>query len=173
VSIPTRRKLRQSATSLAALTIISALCFLLAACSDSSAKEEPPPPGITRINVIDDKGKKQRLDIEIADTSEERATGLMNRQELAENSGMLFVFTQRGRGFYMKDTLIPLSVAFISECGEIVHIADMEPKTLTLHNTDKPYKYGLEVNQGWFASHNISAGATVEIPAEHATEGCA
>jgi uncharacterized membrane protein (UPF0127 family) len=144
----------------------------MAACSDSAAKEDPPPPGTTRIHIIDDDGKKQRLDIEIADTPEKRTTGLMHRTELAENSGMLFIFTQRGRGFYMKDTLIPLSVAFISECGEIVHIADMQPQTLTLHNTDKPYKYGLEVNQGWFASHNISPGATVEIPEEQATEGC-
>ena len=64
---------------------------------------------------------------------------------------MLFVIEQRGPGFWMKDTRIPLTVAFIDACGAILAFTDMEPFSLSLHNTEQPYSFGLEVNQGWFA----------------------
>jgi uncharacterized membrane protein (UPF0127 family) len=85
---------------------------------------------------------------------------------------MLFVIEQRGAGFWMKDTTIPLSVAFIAPCGEIVHIAHMEPLTLQLHSTPLEYRFGLEVNRGWFEAHAIAIGDTVKLPEELRVSGC-
>ena len=85
---------------------------------------------------------------------------------------MLFVIPQRGAGFWMKDTLIPLSVAFLGPCGEIVAIADMEPLSPQLHNPDRPYGFGLEVNQGWFSNHGLGVGDKVVLPDGLKPAGC-
>lgn len=117
-------------------------------------------------------GGSVRLKIEVAATPEERQRGLSNRPRLPENAGMLFVIEQRGPGFWMKDTLIPLSVAFIAACGEIVHIADMEPLSLQIHSTDRDYSFGLEVNRGWFERNRIGVGDRVIIPEAYRRPGC-
>lgn len=156
--------------SLLLLFILSLALLLAVACSDD---DETPPEGLTTLELRNNKGEEQRLLIEIADTDQERGVGLSNRTELGEDRGMLFIIPSRGLGFWMKDTLIPLSVAFIGPCGEIVHIADMQPQTETLHNTDREYKYGLEANLGWFAEHGIGVGSTVEIPQEFRQPDCA
>lgn len=124
------------------------------------------------MTITNNAGKEQRLFVEIADTVAERTAGLSGRTELGTDTGMLFVIPQRGLGFWMKDTLIPLSVAFIGQCGEIVFIADMEPQSLEMHDTDEPYSFGLEVNQGWFADHGISVGARVGLPDEVRPASC-
>ncbi len=141
----------------------------MAACG---GEETEPPPGTSALTITNNGGKKQTLFVEIALTPQQRGTGLSNRTELPENQGMLFIIPTRGAGFWMKDTLIPLSVAFIGQCGEIVHIADMQPQTETLHNTDRDYKFGLEANLGWFADHGIGVGSKVEIPAEQRYPEC-
>jgi uncharacterized membrane protein (UPF0127 family) len=69
-------------------------------------------------------------------------------------------------GFWMKDTLIPLSAAFIERCGEIVAIVDMEPQSLQIHNTPREYWFGLETNQGWYGRHTIAVGDSVELPSD-------
>lgn len=102
------------------------------------------------------------LHAEVAHTQQARAQGLMFRPMLPENVGMLFVFPQSAYyGMWMKNTMIPLSVAFIDEKGIILNIADMEPYTLTAHYSAGPVKYALEANRGWFAHKKIQSGAYV------------
>lgn len=108
------------------------------------------------------------LEVEVADTPESRAQGLMNRSSLAENAGMLFVFDSTGQwGFWMKNTLIPLSIAFIDAQWEIVDVKDMrvasDPQNgpFEIYSPAKSYQYALEVNQGFFRQKNITVGAKV------------
>jgi uncharacterized membrane protein (UPF0127 family) len=91
-----------------------------------------------------------------------RAQGLMHRKSLAPNAGMLFIFDQLEiHCMWMKNTLIPLSVAFIDERGTIVNIADMEPRSEASHCAAQPVRYALEVNRGWFAARAIKPGTRV------------
>jgi uncharacterized membrane protein (UPF0127 family) len=101
----------------------------------------------------------------IASSCAARSDGLKNVTTLGANAGMLFVFAENHDsldvGFYMKDTPLPLSIAFIDANKHVINIADMAPETLTLHFSSRPYRYALEVNQGWFASHGVATEATV------------
>ena len=102
--------------------------------------------------------------VEVADTAEERARGLMSRETLPEDRGMLFVFEAEGQpGFWMKDTLIPLSIAFIEGEGVVIDIQDMEPRDETIHKADAPYLYTVEANQGWFARNGIEPRSQVRL----------
>ena len=114
--------------------------------------------------IVAANGTTARLEVEIAETLEERERGLMGRTELPQDAGMLFVLRERGPGFWMKDVPIPLSIAFIEECGQIVDILDMRPNTTELHNSPRDYSFGLEVNQGWFERNGIAVGDIVSLP---------
>jgi uncharacterized membrane protein (UPF0127 family) len=93
---------------------------------------------------------------EVAADFPSRAQGLMYRKRLAPNAGMLFVFDQPGEQcMWMKNTLIPLSVAFIDDAGTIINIEDMTPQTLDSHCARRPARYALEMNGGWFAARGI------------------
>ena len=97
--------------------------------------------------------------VEIVRTPEERARGLMGRTHLAEDEGMLFIFEKEDyHSFWMKDTLLPLSIAFIDREGKILKIADMEPLTLDSHPPPKPILYALEMRKGWFSANGIQGG---------------
>ncbi len=99
---------------------------------------------------------------EVANTFDSRATGLMFRKSLATNEGMLFVFPEPEMTcMWMKNTLIPLSVAFIDATGKIVSISEMQPQTETTHCAAAPAKYALEMNRGWFSSKGLKAGAAI------------
>jgi uncharacterized protein len=99
---------------------------------------------------------------EVASTFETRATGLMFRRSLAANEGMLFVFPDvEVQCMWMKNTLVPLSVAFIDAGGTIVSISEMKPQTETSHCAAAPVKYALEMNRGWFAAKGLKAGAMI------------
>lgn len=99
------------------------------------------------------------IEAELADDGPSRMQGLMNRQNMATNHGMAFVFDEKGvQCMWMRNTLLPLSVAFIAEDGSIVNIEDMTPQTDDTHCARKPVKYALEMNQGWFAKRGIKAG---------------
>ncbi len=117
------------------------------------------------IVVIGGEGDGVELTVELARTAGERSRGLMFREELAEDGGMLFVFPEDTEaGFWMRDTLIPLSIAFIAADGTIVDIQDMEPLSTELHRPPERYRYALEVNQGWFQQNGFDVGDQVEIP---------
>jgi uncharacterized protein len=97
---------------------------------------------------------------EVADTMGSRMQGLMHRKSMAQNAGMVFVFEENAAHcMWMKNTLIPLSVAFIDEAGAIVNIADMQPHSEQSHCAARPARYALEMNQGWFAQRGIKPGA--------------
>ena len=108
--------------------------------------------------------KDREVWVEIAKTEEERAKGLMGRMSLGKNGGMIFVFEVEGyHGFWMKNTLVPLSIAFIDKEGKIVWITDMKPLTLSTHSPPRPILYALEMNKGWFAANGIKAGDVVRF----------
>lgn len=99
---------------------------------------------------------------EVARTSDERTHGLMLRKHVDVDAGMLFVFGDpQVQCFWMHDTLIPLSVAFIADDGRIVNVVDMAPRTETSHCSTRPVRFVLEMNQSWFAQHGIAAGGFV------------
>ena len=100
-----------------------------------------------------------RIDAQVAQTPEQRQTGLMYRKEMPQPEGMLFVFEQPGvQCFWMMNTLLPLTAAFVADDGRIVNLVDMKPQTTDSHCSEEPVRYVLEMNQGWFASKNIRKG---------------
>ena len=106
-----------------------------------------------------------RLSVEVVDTPEERSRGLMYRNHLDWDSGMLFVYPgPRQMRFWMKNTYIPLSVAFIDEDKKIIAIYDMEPLRYDIvYSPPSPAKYAIEVNQGWFEENGVVVGDVVEF----------
>jgi uncharacterized membrane protein (UPF0127 family) len=99
---------------------------------------------------------------EVALSERERAIGLMHRTQMGGHEGMLFVFERKGiQCFWMKNTLIPLSIAFIDDDGTIVNTDEMKPQTLDSHCSSRPVRYVLEMNAGWFKKRAMGAGAKV------------
>ncbi|MDO8250662.1 MAG: DUF192 domain-containing protein [Rhodoferax sp.] len=100
------------------------------------------------------------IDTQVAASPEQRSTGLMFRKEMPASEGMLFVFEQAAQQcFWMKNTLLPLTAAFVADDGTIVNLADMKPQTTDSHCSAQPVRYVLEMNQGWFAKKGIKAGS--------------
>ena len=119
----------------------------------------------TNLTIINERGEEIKITVEIADSNTERSEGLSNRDELEEDRGMLFVYDRDvDYGFWMKDTYIPLSIAFIDKDGKIIDVQKMEPETTDSHKPDSLYRYALEVNQGFFEDNDIVVGNTVLIP---------
>jgi uncharacterized membrane protein (UPF0127 family) len=99
------------------------------------------------------------MQVQLAQDFEQRQIGLMWRKEMPQNEGMLFIFEQAGvQCFWMRNTLIPLSAAFVADDGTIVNLVDMKPMNDSSHCSHKPVRFVLEMNQGWFAKRNIQAG---------------
>ena len=99
------------------------------------------------------------VEVEVADTDFKRGLGLMYRRELPDTQGMFFIFPEnKDRSFWMKDTHIPLSIAYINDNGVIINIEDMEPLSLDSVNSKQPCRYALEMNRGWFKKNNVSVG---------------
>lgn len=106
----------------------------------------------------------KEIQVEVAAKPEERTQGLMNRKHLPDSEGMLFIFEKEDyHSFWMKNTLIPLSIAFIDKEGRIVSITDMKPLTLDTHSPPKRVLYALEMNQGWFSANGVKAGDHVRF----------
>jgi uncharacterized protein len=100
---------------------------------------------------------------ELAITPQQREQGLMHRTHLCGNCGMLFVFSKAARySFWMKDTPIPVSIAFIAPDGRIINIADMQPDTTDIHGAEDNALYALEMNRGWFGQHHIRPGDIIK-----------
>jgi uncharacterized protein len=101
-----------------------------------------------------------QVDVQVAQTAQQREIGLMFRKEMPQQEGMLFVFEQpSGLCFWMKNTVLPLTAAFIADDGTIVNLADMKPQTTDSHCAVRPVRYVLEMNQGWFAKRGMKAGS--------------
>jgi hypothetical protein len=104
-------------------------------------------------------GQTRDMRVEVADDDQSRARGLMFRPTMPEDAGMIFLFPADSTGpFWMQNTLLPLSIAFIAADGRIVDIQDMQPLTTDLHPPGAPYRSALEVNQGYFARAGIKVG---------------
>lgn len=104
-----------------------------------------------------------RIDAQVANTPQRRAIGLMHRREMPQHEGMLFIFEQAAvQCFWMKNTLLPLTAAFVADDGQIVNLADMKPQTTDSHCSDKPVRYVLEMHQGWFAKRGLKAGSQLK-----------
>lgn len=144
---------RASGTGRGCASVVSFLVLaLMAACRGES--------GLVAIDV----GGHEFL-VEVARTAEERRVGLMNRDQIPERGGMLFVFDDSDyRSFWMKDTAIPLSIAFIGANGTIQEIHQMEPFSLERVNSRSPARYALEVRRGTFADLGIGPGDRVRLP---------
>ena len=100
-----------------------------------------------------------QLDVQLAQTVQERQIGLMYRKEMPQHEGMLFIFEQATvQCFWMRNTLIPLTAAFLADDGTVVNLADMKPLSDDAHCSSRPVRFVLEMNQGWFARRNIQAG---------------
>ena len=103
-----------------------------------------------------------RIEAEVVSNAADRATGLMNRSSMPAHRGMLFVFPEAGvQCFWMKNTLIPLSIAFLDDAGRIAQIAEMQPQSLDNHCSARPVRFALEMNAGWFQRRGIAPGAKI------------
>jgi len=128
------------------------LPFLLAALLYSAA-------ALAQLPSVELKAGMYLIRAEVAADFASRSRGLMHREALAPNAGMLFIFDTPGaQCMWMKNTLIPLSVAFLDDGGEIINIADMDPHSEQAHCAARPARYALEMNHGWFAARGIKPG---------------
>lgn len=129
-----------------------ALCVLIAFLLRAHGGSEPQS-GLPRITIA---AGDRLIDAEVASTPRQRAIGLMYRRDMPENEGMLFVFEQPAiQCFWMRNTLLPLTAAFLADDGTIVNLADMEPQSEEHHCSGQPVRYVLEMGQGWFAGHAV------------------
>ncbi len=134
----------------------TAIATALAMLAMSVAAQSSPQLQLTRAKLT---AGMHVLDVQLAQTAEQRQIGLMWRKEMPQHEGMLFVFEQPAtQCFWMRNTLIPLSAAFLADDGSIVNIADMKPQSDDSHCSEKPVRFVLEMNQGWFAKRQLKAG---------------
>ncbi|AKU22002.1 DUF192 domain-containing protein [Massilia sp. NR 4-1] len=136
---------------------LAASLLLLAAAGASQAQNQQFPTATLSAGM-------NLIKAEVATTDPQRAQGLMFRETMAPNAGMVFVFDAPAtQCMWMKNTLLPLSVAFIDAEGKIVNIEDMQPQTLDSHCSAKgvPVMYALEMNLGWFKQKNIKPGTKI------------
>jgi uncharacterized protein len=139
------------------LTYRLALGTLLALLSLPPLAQDAPQMNLP---VVQLQAGMHNIRAQVAATGEQRATGLMHRREMAQHEGMLFVFeTPSVQCFWMKNTLLPLSIAFVADDGTVVNTHEMKPQTLDSHCSEKPVRYVLEMNQGWFAKRGVKPGS--------------
>ena len=125
------------------------------------ARAEMEAPALPKITLV--VGNVHKVIAEVASVPSDRAQGLMHRKKLNDNEGMLFVYPQPHiTGMWMKNTLIPLSVAFIDNKGVIINIEEMKPETLDAHMAKTPAKYSLEMNSGWFKKRKLGPGTKIK-----------
>lgn len=137
--------------SLAQLALIAGLVWSSLALAQDAAQKLPA----IRLNA-----GMHIIQAEVAKTPAQRSIGLMHRPSMGANEGMLFVFEQASpQCFWMKNTLLPLSIAFLADDGTVVNIEDMKPQTLESHCSQQPVRFALEMNVGWFAKRGIKPGA--------------
>lgn len=136
--------------------MVAALALLLAC-----GRPHPPEPYVT---FTDAQGQPVDVQVEIASTEEQRERGLMGRTVVPEGQGMIFVFPDNAdHNFWMKDTPTPLTLACVTEDLRVVGLIDMQPFNLQILHPGVPYRYGVEVAQGFFQRHGVTVGSRVEL----------
>jgi uncharacterized membrane protein (UPF0127 family) len=137
------------------------LSIALAAGGPSAAQTGPQP----KLRTVELRAGMHLIQAELAVSPTEQATGMMFRTSMGTNEGMLFVVDEPElRCFWMKNTLLPLSIAFIADDGTIVNLADMQPRSEQSHCSARKVRYALEMNQGWFAKRGIGPGSKIAGP---------
>jgi len=162
----------------APIIIFFLLALLLAGCgsSDTGATASPRTgsaiavsgPKLRTVTIDSSRGEKVEVRVEIADDLPEQERGLMDRTALGKDRGMLFVYSdEEVRSFWMKNTLIPLSIAYMDSDGRIVDLQDMKPldDDPPHYVSAEPAQYALEVNQGFFEEHGVKVGNRADLPA--------
>ena len=136
-----------------------ALLFIAVALNAASHAQDGPQ----KLPTIRLSAGMHVIQAELAQSPDERSIGLMFRKTMATNDGMLFAFERAGQQcFWMKNTLLPLSAAFIADDGSVVNIEDMKPQTLDSHCSKTPVRFVLEMNAGWFAKRGIKPGSRLQ-----------
>jgi uncharacterized membrane protein (UPF0127 family) len=136
------------------LTILAASFLLI--LTENAAAQGPSLP------IIELKAGMYRIEAELADTPAARQTGLMYRTFMPTNTGMLFVFPEKAiHCFWMRNTKLPLTIAFIDDDGKIVNLSDMEPETQNNHCPRGPVRFALEMNQKWFTQRALGPGTVI------------
>jgi uncharacterized protein len=132
-------------------TLVALLVSLTAAPAEAQQPQQLPMVNLT--------AGMHNVQAQLAASADQRQVGLMYRREMPSNEGMLFVFEDASRQcFWMRNTLLPLSIAFVADDGTIVNLADMKPLSEDSHCSSKPVRYALEMNAGWFAKRGIGPG---------------
>jgi uncharacterized membrane protein (UPF0127 family) len=135
--------------------VASLLAVLMTAVA-TSAKAQEPQTNLQRTAI---QAGMFQIDAQIANTPQQRQIGLMFRKDMPTHEGMLFIFEEpQKQCFWMKNTLLPLTAAFVDDDGGIVNLVDMQPQSTDSHCSEKPVRYVLEMNQGWFAKKKIGKG---------------
>lgn len=141
--------------------LLLSVCLLLAAWPAAHAQQQPQL-NLPRAQLV---AGIFLIDVQVAQSPQELATGLMYRRGMPQQEGMLFVFERPSiQCFWMKNTVMPLTAAFIAEDGTIVNLADMKPQTTDSHCSTRPVRHVLEMNQGWFAQRGIRPGYRLSGP---------
>lgn len=142
--------------------LLAPLLFLVMVACDS---DEETALGSTRLIRVEGASSSASVRVELATTARAREQGLMFRQSLADDRGMLFLFPddQTG-GFWMRNTYVPLTIAYLDAEGRVLEFAQGKPLDTTVLTPSRPYRYVLEVNQGWFERRGLAAGARVVLP---------
>lgn len=139
----------------------------VASCPQPAGQTAPAPQsGLPSVAVtVTGNGKTATLAVDVAATGAQRTVGLMSRPRMPEGGGMLFLFPNSSSGgFWMRNTLIPLSIAYLAADGTVLAIRDGVPCDLTILSPGLAYQNVLEVNQGWFERHGLGVGSVVGLP---------
>jgi uncharacterized protein len=148
---------RWAGTTLTCLVTVTAMLWSL-----SASAQDGPQLNLQRVKLS---AGMNVIDAQLAMTPEQRQIGLMLRKEMPQHEGMLFIFEQPAQQcFWMKNTLLPLTAAFVADDGTIVNLADMKPQTTDSHCSAQPVRYVLEMNRGWFAKKGVKAGGKLGGP---------
>ncbi|VVE24911.1 signal peptide protein [Pandoraea pneumonica] len=150
---------RQLAALAASATFATTAAFMALAPATAAAQQIKQPGDFPTVQLS---AGMFLIKAEVAANEADREQGLMYRTKMAPNAGMLFVFEQRAMNcFWMRNTNLPLSIAFLRDDGTIVNIEDMAPQTDDNHCPKEPIRYALEMNQGWFKTKNLTAGTKI------------
>ncbi|MDH5339373.1 MAG: DUF192 domain-containing protein [Rubrivivax sp.] len=134
----------------------TAALFMALTLGSAWAQDQPQE----KLPAVELTAGMHRIVAEVAATPQQQMIGLMHRRDMGANEGMLFVYEASGQQcFWMRNTLLPLTIAFIDDDGRIVNLADMQPMTEASHCSAKPVRFTLEMHQGWFAKRGLKAGS--------------